>query len=71
MKVNSLLLEVEQILAGTDVKQLAQAATATGKLQEVHKQLNALKGGDGRVTKAKDYVQSQVKRIKLASIESI
>lgn len=32
MKVNSLLLEVEQILAGTDVKQLAQAASAAGKL---------------------------------------
>jgi MoxR-like ATPase len=71
MKVNSLLLEVEQIVAATDVKQLAQAATAAGKLQEVHKQLNTLKGGDGRVTKAKDYVQQQIKRIKLASIEAI
>ncbi len=71
MRVNSLLLEVEQILAATDVKQLAQAASAAGKLQEIHKKLNGLKGGDGRVARAKDYVQQQIKRIKLASIEAI
>jgi hypothetical protein len=50
---------------------LAQAASATGKLQEVLKTLNSLKGGDGRVAKAKEYVQQQIKRIKLASIEAI
>jgi MoxR-like ATPase len=71
MRVNSLLLEVEQILAATDVKQLAQAASAATKLQEIHKKLNALKGGDGRVAKAKEYVQQQIKYIKLASIEAI
>lgn len=71
MRVNSLLLEVEQILAATDVKQLAQAASAAGKLQEILKKLNGLKGGDGRVAKAKDYVQQQIKRIKLASNEAI
>jgi MoxR-like ATPase len=71
MRVNSLLLEVEQILAATDVKQLAQAASAAGKLQEVLKQLGGLKGGDGRVAKAKEYVTQQIKRIKLASIEAI
>lgn len=71
MQVNSLLLEAEQILAGTDVRQLAQAAAATGKLQEIYKKLCAVKGGGGRVERAKDYVQGQVKRIKLASIEAI
>ena len=71
MRVNSLLLEVEQILAATDVKQLAQAASAAGKLQEIHKKLNGLKGGDGRVAKAREYVGQQIKRIKLASIEAI
>ena len=71
MRLNSLLLEVEQILAATDVKQLAQAASAAGKLQEIHKKLNGLKGSDGRVTKAKEYVHTQIKKIKLASIESI
>lgn len=71
MRVNSLLLEVEQILAATDVKQLAQAASAASKLQEVHRQLGGLKGGNGRVAKAKEYVQQEIKRIKLASIEAI
>jgi MoxR-like ATPase len=71
MRVNSLLLEVEQILAATDVKQLAQAASAAGKLQEIVKKLGTLKGSDARVAKAKDYVQAQIKKIKLASIEAI
>lgn len=71
MRVNSLLLEVEQILAATDVKQLAQAASAAGKLQEILKKLHGLKGGDGRVARAKEYVGQQIKRIKLASIEAI
>jgi MoxR-like ATPase len=71
MRVNGLLMEVEQILAATDVKQLAQAATAAGKLQEIHKKLGGLKGSDGRVAKAKEYVQQQIKRVKLQSIESI
>jgi MoxR-like ATPase len=71
MRANSLLLEAEQILAATDVKQLAQAAGAAGKLQEIYKRLNGLKGGDGRVAKAREYVQEQVKRIKLASIEAL
>jgi MoxR-like ATPase len=71
MRVNSLLIEVEQILAATDVKQLAQAASAASKLQEILKKLSGLKGGDGRVTKAKEYVQQQIKQIKLASIEAI
>jgi MoxR-like ATPase len=71
MRVNSLLLEVEQILAATDVRQLAQAASAAGKLQEILKKLGTLKGGDSRVAKAREYVQQQIKRIKLASIEAI
>jgi hypothetical protein len=37
----------------------------------VHRQLAVLKGGDGRVAKARDYVQLQIKRIKLASIEAL
>jgi MoxR-like ATPase len=70
MRINQLLLEAEQVLANTDVKQLAQAATATAKLQEIDKQLGALKG-DGRLERARSYLREQIKRIKLASIESI
>jgi MoxR-like ATPase len=70
MRVNQLLLEVEQILSATDVRQLAQAATATAKLQEIDRQLAALKG-DGRVERARAYVREQIKKVKLASIEAL
>jgi MoxR-like ATPase len=64
MRVNQLLLECEQILTATDVRDLKCAATATTKLAEIEKQLATLRG-NGRVEKA------QIKRIKLTSIESI
>jgi MoxR-like ATPase len=71
MRVNQLLLECEQVLASADVKNLAQAATATAKLSEIDKRLGALKGGDGRLERARAYVREQVKKIRLASIEAI
>jgi len=70
MRINQLLLECEQVLTATDVRQLAQAATATAKLQEIDKKLAALKGDD-RLERASSYVREQIKRIKLASIEAI
>src|SRR4051812_5542238 len=70
MRLTALLLECEHVLAGTDVKDLAQAATATAKLAEIDKQLGSLKG-DGRLDRARSYVRDQVKKIRLASIEAI
>jgi MoxR-like ATPase len=70
MRVNQLLLEVEQILAGADVRNLAEAAKAAAKLAEIDRQLTSLKG-NGRVEKARSYLKEQLKRLKLASIESI
>src|SRR5262245_61928944 len=70
MRVNQLLLECEQVLAATDVRNLAQAATATAKLQEIDKQLGALKC-DGRVERARGYIREQVKKIRLGSIDAI
>ncbi len=70
MRVNQLLLECEQILATADIKNLAQAATATAKLAEIDKQLAAMRG-NGRLDRARLYVREQVKRIKIASIEAI
>jgi MoxR-like ATPase len=70
MRVNGLLLEVESILAATDVKDLAQAATAAAKLGEVDKRLAALEH-DPRGARARAYVREQVKRIRLGSIEAI
>lgn len=70
MKINQLLLEAEQILAAADVRNLAQAATATAKLSEIDKQLGSLKG-NGRLERARAYLREQIKKIKLASIEAI
>jgi MoxR-like ATPase len=70
MRVNGLLLEAEQVLAGCDAKSLAQAATATTKLAEIEKALAALRG-DGRVERARAYVKEQIRKVKLASLDAI
>jgi MoxR-like ATPase len=70
MRVNQLLLECEQVLANTDVRNLAQAATAAAKLGEIDRQLSTLRG-NGRLGRARAYVTEQVRKIKLASIEAV
>jgi MoxR-like ATPase len=70
MRVTQLLLEVESVLAATDVRNLAEAAKAAAKLGEVEKQLSTL-SGNGRVEKARAYVKDQLKKLKLASIEAV
>jgi MoxR-like ATPase len=71
MKLNQLLLEVEQVLSATDVRNLSQAATSTAKLAEIDKQLAGLKGKNGRLDKARAYVREQTKRIRLASLDTL
>jgi len=70
MRVTQFLLEVESVLAATDVRNLAAAAKAAAKLGEIEKQLGAL-SGDGRVEKARAYVRDQLKKLKLASLEAV
>lgn len=70
MRVTQLLLEVEQVLAAADVRNLADAAKAAAKLAEIDKQLGGLKG-NGRVEKARLYLKDQLKKLKLASIEAV
>jgi MoxR-like ATPase len=70
MRVNQLLLECEQIVSTTDIKNLAQAATATAKLGEIDRQLGALKS-NSRIERARAYVKEVTRKIKVASIESI
>ena len=70
MRVTQLLLEVEAVLAATDVRNLADAAKAAAKLAEIDKQLAGL-SGNGRVEKARAYLKDQLKKLKLASIEAI
>ncbi|OWK41223.1 hypothetical protein [Fimbriiglobus ruber] len=64
------MLEVEQVLAAADVRDLADAAKAAAKLAEIDRQLAGLKG-NGRVDKARGYVKEQLKKLKLASIEAV
>lgn len=70
MRVTQLLLEVESVLAATDVRNLAEAAKAAAKLGEIDKQLAAL-SGNGRLEKARAYLKDQLKKLKLASIEAV
>ncbi len=70
MRVTQFLLEVENVLATTDVRNLAEAAKAAAKLGEIGKQLASL-AGNGRVEKARAYVKDQLKTLKLASLEAI
>lgn len=70
MRVTQLLLEVENILATTDVRNLAETAKAAAKLGEIEKRFSSL-SGNGRVEKARHYVRDQLKKLKLASIEAV
>jgi len=70
MRVTQLLLEVESVLAATDVRNLADAAKAAAKLGEIDKQFAAL-SGNGRLEKARAYLKDQLRKLKLASIEAV
>lgn len=70
MRVTQLLLEVESVVASTDTRSLAEAAKAAAKLGEIGKQLASL-SGNGRLEKARAYVKEQLKKLKLASLESV
>jgi MoxR-like ATPase len=70
MRVTQLLLEVEQVLAAADVRNLADAAKAAAKLAEIDRQLSTLKG-NGRVEKGRAYLKDQLRQLKLASIEAV
>jgi MoxR-like ATPase len=70
MRISQLLLEAEQVLASTDVRNLSDAAKAAAKLVEVDKQLTTL-AGNGRLDRARTYLRDQLKKLKLASIEAV
>ena len=70
MRVTQLLLEVESVLAATDVRNLADAAKAAAKLGEIDRQLAGL-SGNGRLEAARAYLKGQLKKLKLASIEAV
>jgi len=69
MKINSLLIETEQIISTTDLRDLSETATACKKLGEVHAQLAGLSGA--KATLAAEHVAAEVKRIRLATVEAL
>lgn len=69
MRVSQLLLEAEQVLATADVRNLASAATAAAKLGEIDKTLSTLT--HSRAELARGHVQSELKKLKLASIAAV
>lgn len=70
MRITQHLMEVEQILAGADARNLAEAAKAAAKLAEIERNLATLSSSE-RVEKARSYVREQLKRLKLASLEAV
>lgn len=72
MAINSALLDVEEVLAGVNPKDIAACAAATAKLNDVRKKLSAMsKEGNGRVAQALAYVDEQVKQLKAAAIGAL
>ncbi len=70
MRVTQLLLETEQVIAGCDVRNLADAAKAAAKLAEIDRQLAGLRG-NGRLESARAHLKDQLRKLKLASIEAV
>jgi len=69
-QINSLLVEVEQILAATDTKNLAAVTGAAQKLGEVNKKLLPMKG-QPKGDKALAYVQDRVRALKASALEAM
>jgi len=70
MRVNGLISEIEQILAGVNPKDLGQSATAASKLSEIQKSLKAMKEHP-KALAALAYVKEKITELRLKSLDSI
>ena len=70
MQVSSLLVEAEGILNTVNASRLDEAAKAAAQLGEIDRKLGAISGGNGRVLKARKYVQERLRELKIRSIGS-
>lgn len=66
MKINGLLMEAEQILSTLNPKRYEDAVQGISKLNEIVKQLGNCAGA--KADKAKNYIVSEVKRVRVASL---
>jgi MoxR-like ATPase len=69
MMVNGLLAEADEIISGTDLRDLSSAASASRKLSEVRSKLQNCHGV--KAAKAADYVAEEIKRIRRATVEAL
>lgn len=69
-KINGLLLETEQIIAATDLRNLATVISGIQKLGEIGKKMSTLKSSK-KLESADRYVKSNIKRLKLATTDLI
>jgi MoxR-like ATPase len=70
MKVNDLISEIEQILAGVNPKDLGATATAASKLSEISKSLKAMKEHP-KALAAVAYLKEKITELRLKSLDSI
>lgn len=70
MQVSACLLEAESILNTVNASRLDEAAKAAAQLSEIDRKLGAISGGNGRVLKARKYVQDRLRELKIKSIGS-
>lgn len=69
MKINSLLIEAEQILAGIDLKNLATSGVSCKKLAEIRKKLVDVKSP--KASAGAEYLAGEIRRVRLATVEAI
>lgn len=69
MRINTLVMEAEEIIAGTNLLDLGETAIACKKLGEIHGKLSKLSGP--RAEQSTDHVKAEIKRIRLATVEAI
>jgi MoxR-like ATPase len=67
--VTSLLVEAEQILHGTDTKNIANVTAAAQKIGEVMKKMQAMKGNP-KADKAFLYLKEQARKLRAAAIDA-
>lgn len=68
LAVNGLLIEADQIISGTNLKDLSSAASSTAKLGNIRDKLRGLSGT--RADEAMKYVEASVKRMRAAAVEA-
>ena len=70
MRINQMLVEVDEILIDANPRDLAKAATAAAKLGEVERRLADF-GSDPRGIKVRSYVRDQIRQLRLASLAAV